>query len=299
MSFELDRKESVPNGIRRIIAEQIEDSLKTLRRKTGTSAEAIHTVRKQLKEVRAALRLVRYEVGEDLFRRENAIFRDATQPLSEVRDADVMTNTLDQLLRHPSCTVHADAFKSLRQALYKRRREIRRNALGRQFPMNRIAETLQKASERIKKLPIRHNGWKAVKSGLGRSYQQSREAMAEALQNGSDEAMHEWRKRVKYQRHHLEILCSNCKEVMEPLARQTHKLADLLGQHHDLAVLKNLANGELNDALEHTQHAILLTLIAERQQKLQRKAAKLGRRLCGENKKVFVSRVHGYWRSRR
>ncbi len=118
-----------------------------------------------------------------------------------------------------------------------------------------------------------------------------------ALQNGSEKKMHEWRKRVKYQRDHLEMLRKIRKEEMEQMAQQAHRLADLLGQYNDLAVLEKLAVGELRSALEKKHRRMLLSLIAKRQQMLQKKAAKLGRRLCAENGGEFVSRIHRYWQA--
>ena len=297
MAYKLGRKESAAAGIKRIVAEQIENSLKAAQRKTNPNDDAVHTLRKRLKQVRAALRLVRDDMGENLFRQENAVFRDAARPLSEMRDAAVMIETLDQLLRHSPDKIRPEAFKPLRDALSERRDRIRTHAMGPQHTMERVEAILRDALRRVQMWPVRHSGWKAVKPGLQRNYKQGREAMANALQDGSDEAMHQWRKRVKYQWHHLEILCNSWKEILEPLARQAHTLSDLLGEHHDLAVLRQLVNGELSDALEKNQHETVLALLSARQKKLQKKAAKLGRRLSEEREDEFISRLHGYWKA--
>lgn len=295
MSFELHKKEPVPEGIRRIVAERIQNSLKSLQRKTGSRDEAVHAVRKQLKEVRAALRLVRYEVGENLFRKKNTTFRNATQPLSEIRDADVMMKTLDQLL--VSSSDKAALFKPLREAFCERRRRIRRQALGPKHATRRISAILKKELGCVERWPIRHKGWKAVKPGLKKTYKRSWQAMIRALKDGSDEAMHEWRKRVKYQRHHLEILRKSGKEFMNPLVHKAQALSDVLGQHHDLTVLKELAKGEMSDSLKRNEREMLLALVAERQQKLQKKAAKVGRLLYAKKGREFTSRIHEYWRA--
>lgn len=296
MAFKLGRKESTSDGIRRIVTELIEDALKALQSKSSSRDEAIHTARKQLKEIRAALRLVRYEVGENLFRQENSTFRDVARPLSEVRDADVTIKTLDQLLQRPSCKVRPEAIRSLREALEERRLRIRKYALG-HYAIRKAATTLQQALPRARKWPIRHKGWKAVSLGLRRSYEQSRQAMIKALQDGSDESMHEWRKRVKYQHYHLEMLINIRKKAMAPLAHQAHTLAECLGQHHDIAILKHLFDGELRSKIQEKQREILLGLMAERQEKLQRKAAKLGRLLYAEEGKQFTSLIRRYWQT--
>ena len=54
---------------------------------TPPRSAAVHEVRKSLKKIRAALRLVRPVIGDKSYRRENTCFRDAARPLTEVRDA--------------------------------------------------------------------------------------------------------------------------------------------------------------------------------------------------------------------
>ncbi len=62
------------------------------------SDERIHQARKQLKRARANLRLLRDAIGKRAYARENAALRDAARPLSGVRDAMVLIQTLDRLI---------------------------------------------------------------------------------------------------------------------------------------------------------------------------------------------------------
>ena len=64
----------------------------------GARDEAVHEARKSLKKVRAVLRLVRPVVGEKGYRRENTCFRDAGRPLSVARDAQILVQTVEQLI---------------------------------------------------------------------------------------------------------------------------------------------------------------------------------------------------------
>ena len=84
MSFALKERENIRKGIRRIACNRIEKALEAIGRKTTTvSDHAVHDARKRFKEIRGALRLVRDEIGEKTFKRENQVFRDAGRPLSE------------------------------------------------------------------------------------------------------------------------------------------------------------------------------------------------------------------------
>ena len=98
-SYRLFDGEPVGPGIRRIITAQVDDALAQLRGETGSShAEAVHEARKDLKKVRSALRLVRSELGDESFARENRHYRDTGRMLSEARDAEVRVESLDELV---------------------------------------------------------------------------------------------------------------------------------------------------------------------------------------------------------
>ena len=58
------------------------------------SDETIHAVRKRLKSARAKLRLLRAAVSDEPYAQANAALRDAARPLSAVRDAKVMLETV-------------------------------------------------------------------------------------------------------------------------------------------------------------------------------------------------------------
>src|SRR5262245_49805079 len=101
MSFELRPDESLRKGIRRIVRKQMEAALEQLTGPhKGSRDEAVHEARKCFKKIRAVLRLVRPVIGEKNYHEENTCFRDAGRPLTEVRDAKIFIETLDQLTEH-------------------------------------------------------------------------------------------------------------------------------------------------------------------------------------------------------
>src|ERR1700683_1806158 len=96
MSFQLAADEPVGKSIKQIVRKQME-SAQALLRPRLLRDEAVHEVRKHFKRIRAVLRLVRGELGEQIYHRENICFRDAGRPLTEIRDARVLLETLEQL----------------------------------------------------------------------------------------------------------------------------------------------------------------------------------------------------------
>ena len=94
-AYRIDPAQPVPDEVRRVARGRIDHAIDELRGTSdSTRAEAVHEARKDMKKLRALLRLVRDELGEDVYRRENDCFRDTARTLSGLRDAEVMLATL-------------------------------------------------------------------------------------------------------------------------------------------------------------------------------------------------------------
>src|SRR6266480_3325979 len=99
-SYRFLEGEAVPEALRRIACGRIDHAVDELSGTTDSSpADAVHEARKDMKKLRAVVRLARDELGDEVYRRENECFRDAARRLSGVRDADVMLDTLGSLGR--------------------------------------------------------------------------------------------------------------------------------------------------------------------------------------------------------
>src|SRR5689334_22888198 len=90
--------EPVGQSMKRVLAARVEDAIAQLRGEAGTDpAEAVHDARKDIKKIRSALRLVRHEIGEDAWRRENDHYREVARSLSGFRDSEILVKALDGL----------------------------------------------------------------------------------------------------------------------------------------------------------------------------------------------------------
>jgi CHAD domain-containing protein len=117
MAKQLRNTEAGTQGVRRILRQQTHQALEALNESQLLSDEVVHEVRKQLKKVRAALRLLRKALGSRIYDHENAFFRDVARPLTEVRDAKILIDTLDQLTEHFSDQANALDLDQVRRAL--------------------------------------------------------------------------------------------------------------------------------------------------------------------------------------
>ena len=163
-------------------------------------------VRKRFKKVRAALRLVREDLGEDIYRKENWCFRDAGRLLREVRDAEVLVEAVDKLaLQQAAEAVERGAFAKIRETLFA-------NRPGSDPPRNRGrsircgGRSRHRALARLPDWRIERDGWAGLEGGLRRTYQIGHRALALAAANASTENLHEWRKQARHLWGQLQLL---------------------------------------------------------------------------------------------
>ena len=281
--YRLKRDEPVPEEIARVACGRIDNALDELRGDTDSSPEdAVHTARKDMKKLRALLRLVRGEIGEKVYRRETTAFRDAGRELAGLRDADVMLATLDSL------ELPQKEAGPLRQALEAHR--IRTAAGAREQAAAGAAAMLTSARERVADWPLETDGFAAFEEGLERIYRQGRRNMRAARKEPTAENLHEWRKRTKDLWYHLALLEEAWPPVMEALADEAHELSDRLGDAHDVDVL-------LDWARNHADAGAIEDAVAERRRRLQADAFDYGTRLYADKPRVFVGRIRRWWKA--
>jgi CHAD domain-containing protein len=285
MAYRFMQGEDVPTGVRRIAQERLDHALEQLRGKAdSTPSEAVHEARKDMKRLRGLLRLVRGEIGDDSYQRENANARAVGRLLSDARDADVMAETLGAL--------DCEASPGLRAALTTDGGDDERQVAAQQ-----AIELLEGAWDRLGEWPLEHDGFKALEDGLGRTYRGGRKAFRRAQEDPSDENLHEWRKRAKDHWYHQQLLQEAWPETLGPAADQAHELSDRLGDDHDLAVLATWAKDHAAEAGGLYALQELSEAIGRRRTELQADAFELGERLYAEKPKAFTPRLGGYWRA--
>ena len=298
MSFRFRAGESVGKGVKRLVRREVR---KALDRLTGADlaspAEVVHDARKRFKKVRAVLRLVRDELGSKVYRRENACYRDAGRPLTEVRDAAALVETVDDVAEHFAAEVSLEPFLQLREALLARQRENQRRVIEEQDTLEQVADAVARARKRVKDWRIDADDWSALEGGLRRIYEQGAEAFAAAQAEPADEVLHEWRKRIKDLWYQLQVLQPIRPRVMDRLADQAHALADDVGDDHNLAVLRGLFHDEPEWFGEAAAVAAVLPLLERRRADLQRSAFERGGQFYREPAAAFVDRLGGYWKA--
>jgi CHAD domain-containing protein len=282
--YRLKAGEPLPEGIGDIARGRIGHAIAELRGKTdSTPEEAVHEARKDLKKLRALLRMTRSELGEEWFRRENSCFRDAGRELAAVRDSDVLLETLSGL----------DIPAGMECELRKRIQAARalNGGDGRRTVSQGVVSMLREARLRVDDWPLERDSFDVLGDGLERTYRRGRRAFRAARTEPSVEALHELRKRVKDLWYHHNLLRSLWPPVMQAVGEEAHQLANRLGDDHDLALLAGWVR-------EHAQaEPEFFEAVERRRSELQDQAMALGEPLYADEPRPYVRRLRRLWKT--
>lgn len=297
-AYRLRPEESPEEGMRRIAIGRTEKAIGRLRKGQGGGdpVKCVHGARKDLKKARAVLRLLRHELGEERYRAENDAYREAGRLLSDSRDAAVKVQTLEGICERYAGRVPGGAAEEWLQVLREERdRAVQSFEYG-DPALEEALGAIERGREKIDAWPLEGEGWKLVGPGVARAYRRGRKRMRRVAEDPSPEAVHEWRKRVKDLWYHLRILEPATPGELADRVEVADRLADVLGEHHDLAVLRD---DLLFRDLPTVKRGALVAAMSDRQEELVAEALPLGERLYAEKPKRFRKKMRTGWRSRR
>jgi CHAD domain-containing protein len=260
---------------KRQLVVSVDEALSKLRTKRITD-HRIHQARRALKKARAALRVLRPALGEKTYRLENVTLRDAGRHLSPLRDAKAAIETFDALTTRFADRLRGFDLVPLRQALELEQVSVRRTMRPPSVPVQACIALLETHRDRSRGvLPA---GLTLDAMALKKIYRKGRKTFVAATKAGTPDALHEWRKQVKYLLNAVEAVKAELGPRAEKLLRRAGKIADLLGEDHDLAALMAIAEGDPAGLLAPDAKHALASTVAHRRSKLQRRAVHHGDR---------------------
>lgn len=282
---------SLQGGVRRIATDQIRTAIEEIDDPSLDRDATIHQVRKRCKKLRGLVRLVR--PGFEGYAAENARYRDAARRLSGLRDADVLIETYDKLVDHFDAEIDRRAFGQIRRRLTLRRKSLLEEDRSEE-ELDAFRSGMERALADARNWTIGDGGFGIAIDGMEKTYKRARKAMQGAGKRRSDEAMHDWRKRVKYHRFHAELLRHVWLEPMNAHADAADELGDILGDHHDLAVFAQVLRADPDAFGSETTIEAALGLVNRRKRALEDRAFGIGSRLFAEKPKRIAGRWAAY-----
>lgn len=281
-------------SLRAVANDQIESAMASLESADDNLEEAVHDARKRFKKIRALVRLVRPGLG-DTYDLENRFFRDVGRRLSDIRDSQVMIETVERLAnQEDDANAIGELLAPVRTALDDRRKVVLENKnIGK-----RIANTLEDleiARSRVGGWELEEPGVESLRGGLKPTYQRARKRHVDSLQAPEPEVLHDWRKRVKYHLYHCRLMREAWPEAMAARVDALDELADLLGDDHDLVVLSDLLIRGGLDNLPDANVLVAVTLASKRIHALRKQAFASAPRLFIEKPGNLADRLATTW----
>jgi CHAD domain-containing protein len=292
MSFCFKRKEAVPQGVRRLAAERIEAALDSL--KDYRSAESVHGVRKDIKRVRAVLRLARERIPKKAYRRQTELLRKAADRLAPTRDAYVKGAALRDLRAHFQGQLGRGAFRELRKQMEGDLAQAEKR-FARKKSARKVKQLLKRMPKELESLEFDAKGWNAIAPGLKTAFARGREAYFLARKEPSPEHLHDWRKRVKDLWYQVSVLRPIYPEQVDAMAAELKTLSEYLGDDHDLFMLHQSLEAEAGAQRELFGPGVLSGLIEQRRRELELAALQAGAQIYAEKPSAFCDRLARYW----
>ncbi|MGE3539782.1 MAG: CHAD domain-containing protein [Candidatus Tectimicrobiota bacterium] len=283
--------------VRRLLRQEMQQTLHSLTGPHPLADAAVHRVRKHLKQGRAYLRLLRKALDTQTYAAEKATLRAASRLLGGVREARVYLDTLDRLSASRAAQGTSLDLHPIRSALHEDYCEVRRRVLADDSTIAAVEATLHAVRARAREWPLRPRRWGALGAGVKRTYRQGRKALARAQEEPSAEHFHAWRKQVKCLGYQLQVFQPLRDGQLMVCVEQADILAQHLGEEHDLARLAHRLQEAPDSFPADATLQALTFLIASRRSYVQEQAIALGQRLYADKPATFANRLHTCWRT--
>jgi CHAD domain-containing protein len=291
--FEIRKRETFEQGTHRILEELNTETARLMT--TGSRVHlSIHEARKNIKKLRAVLRLIRHEIGVEKYRQLNTFYSETGQKVALLRDDTSMVELLENFkVNIKSPELQKVIQKSIRLAKKKREKEFAdffKNKKG-----NQLNKTISGKTGALRQANIQGNPEVFILQSVGKVHSDTIKRMKQAEKEGTNEAYHNWRKQVKYLMFQMMILRNAWPLFFEAYIAELDKLQKLLGNLHDLNILNNyVVQGDLL-TLDKKQKEALLSYIYPHRANLKKQTHTIGKLLFAESSPAFSKRLLGIW----
>ena len=250
----------------------------------------VHGARKALKRARAALRLLRPSLGSRVFKREDRALRDAGRKLSSVREAKSLIDAIELFKRSRELVRASGPALSTLSSELERHLEQARRTFADAATRRACTAMVKSARERLRHAAPASADAAALSVGLRHIYRSGRKALVRASKRRTVDALHGWRKHVKYLQASAAALHGRRNPSLRSVGEQCGDIAAWLGDDHDLANLRDVI---IRAGMSRSDTAAVLAGIDAQRQQLQSDALACGARLFQEKPRAFIASATG------
>jgi len=162
--------------------------------------------------------------------------------------------------------------------------------------IGRVTSDLEQTRRNLRRLRITESDWNIVEAGLRAVYRQGRRRMMIAFADGTDEAFHKWRIRVKNLYYELQLLEPVCKKRTERILSLLKEVQEKIGEDHDLVVLKSQLRKAPETFGGPDRAEYLIQVMGDKSSKLRHASKLLGKAIFEESAGQFVQKLGRHWK---
>lgn len=295
LAYILPIDEALDQSLRRVGAKQLRQALRRLLPETAESPN-VHQARKAFKRFRALLLFAKPGFDPGVFERLDGGVRDIARCFAHARDRQAMRETvatIEARCADPQIRRVTAALKTILLA------EPESGGLAAHGSQSKALDKLREIDRKFRAMPIRIAEFQDLAKGLTSVYEKGRDGM-KARRDGlddTDEAFHDWRKSVQRHWRHLQLLSAAWPGVIQQQAKLARELSQLLGDDHDIAILRDFALNRRMALGTKQDLAAFSRFCGTLQVSLRVSASARGERLFAEKPGAMAKRFAIYWRT--
>jgi len=291
--FAIDNQEELQEGITRVLKEQYAfiSNLSSIPQDIDVS---VHEMRKAFKRIRATLRLVRWDIGEELYQTENMRFRDLARQLSDLRDYHVIITYLAENFEADELPIEEPDFISLINHLSTLKESELKRVIDNQT-LETIKEQMELSASELMNYPFDYLGPHTIRQGVSNAYSQCLKKIADAQIKLEDHQLHQLRKKVKYLLNQMILIQEVWPDFFKTYSTSLKRASDLLGDDHNIAQTILLISNLENKVISDSNKIVLTDTFAKERDHIHRELWPLLGKLFTEDTNSFVKRITSYW----
>lgn len=291
--FAIDNQEELQDGIIRVLREQYNyiDHLTSIPKDIDNT---VHEIRKALKRIRAILRLVRFDIGEELFQSENTRFRNLGRQLSDLRDFHVIISYLALNFEAQELQIPEDNFIRLVEHL-NQKKEAELKLLVEKQTLETIKDQMAIAHRDLTNYQLDFLGPHTIQDGVSHVYSLCLDKITESQTQLEDHPLHELRKKVKYLLNQMTLIQEVWPDFFKNYSTSLKRASDLLGDDHNIAETITLVNSLPSSVLLDNDKISLTKSFQSEREHIHREIWPLLGKLFTEDADAFVKRITSYW----
>ena len=291
MDFVLQPDEPAAQEISRVLLAQIDKAVAHLAALEADPVEAVHETRKAIKRIRTTLRLLRWAIGNDTFRKENALMNALSDKLAAARDAATLVEATNRLTERVADNPYAEAASPVLVALQAR---VATQPIGSEETLHELVSGLQRSRKHFEAWAVELASvdlQRSFKRAIRRMARRGRRAYTLAYRDPSDNNFHEWRKRIKDLYYAACLFHLFRPQKLTPFVALLDRMSEELGDEHDFGMLATALHSDPQGLGGAVPAALLLQLIGRCKVDLRTELRQQGKQLYARSPKKMARLV--------